>query len=110
MEGEGVARLVAITGIGAGNSAGHGGFLFDKLILPLLLRHAYADKDRQEAVIRESGLDWVLVRPAILNNKPGRGTVRALDDLSGFHGGKIPLKTLRVSWWSRAGRGCIGHR
>jgi putative NADH-flavin reductase len=89
MKGEGVARLVAITGIGAGNSAGHGGFLFDQVIFPLLLRHVYADKNRQEAVIRESGLDWVLVRPAILNNRPGRGAVRALDELSGFHGGNI---------------------
>ena len=89
MKDEGVARLVAITGIGAGISAGHGGFLFDKLIFPLLLRHVYADKNRQEAIIRESGLSWVLVRPAILNNKPARGAVRALDDLSGFHGGEI---------------------
>lgn len=89
MKSEGVTRLVAITGMGAGNSVGHGGFLFDTLIFPLLLRHVYADKNRQEAIIKESGLDWVLVRPTILNNKPGRGTVRALDDLSGFHGGNI---------------------
>lgn len=89
MKEEGVARLVAITGIGAGDSRGHGGFAFDRLILPLLLRHVYADKDRQEAVVRESGLDWVLVRPAVLSNKPGRGVVRPLTDLSGFHGGSI---------------------
>ena len=30
MKAEQVSRLVAITGIGAGDSAGHGGFLFDK--------------------------------------------------------------------------------
>jgi putative NADH-flavin reductase len=89
MKGEGVSRLVVITGIGAGDSAGHGGFLFDKVIFPLLLRHVYADKDRQERIIRDSGLDWVLVRPAILNNKTGRGAVRALEDLSGFNGGSI---------------------
>lgn len=89
MKAEGVNRLVAITGIGAGNSAGHGGFLFDHLIFPLLLRKVYADKNRQEAIIRDSGLDWVLVRPAILSNKPGRGGVRALTDLSHFHGGSI---------------------
>lgn len=89
MRAEGVARLLAITGIGAGDSAGHGGFLFDRVIFPLLLRHVYADKNRQERIIRESSLDWVLVRPAILNNKPGRGKVRALEDLSAFHGGGI---------------------
>ncbi|WP_062013468.1 NAD(P)-dependent oxidoreductase [Aureimonas sp. AU4] len=85
----GVPRLVAITGIGAGDSRGHGGPLFDRVIFPLLLRHVYADKNRQEAIVRASGLDWVLVRPTILNNKPAQGAVRALDDLSGFHGGSI---------------------
>lgn len=63
MQAEGVSRLVAITGIGAGDSAGRGGFAFDHLILPLLQRHVYADKNRQEAAIRQSGLDWTLGRP-----------------------------------------------
>jgi putative NADH-flavin reductase len=89
MEAENVSRLVAITGIGAGDSAGHGGFLFDKLIFPLLLRNVYADKDRQEAIIKNSGLAWTLVRPSVLNNKPGRGTIKAIEDLSDFHGGSI---------------------
>ncbi|MBZ9677915.1 NAD(P)-dependent oxidoreductase [Mesorhizobium sp. ES1-1] len=89
MKAEHVSRLVAITGMGAGDSAGHGGFLFDRVIFPLLLRNVYADKNRQEAVIRESGLDWTIVRPSILNNKAGRGTLRTLTDLSGFHGGSI---------------------
>lgn len=89
MQAEKVSRLVCITGLGAGDSAGHGGFLFDRLIFPLLLRKVYADKNRQEAIVRESGLDWVLVRPTVLNDKPGRGAVRALTDLSGFHGGAV---------------------
>lgn len=89
MQAERVARLVCITGIGAGDSAGHGGFVFDHLIFPLLLRKVYADKNRQEAILRDSGLDWVLVRPSVLNNKPRREPVRALTDLSGFHGGTI---------------------
>ena len=89
MKAEQVSRLICITGIGAGDSAGHGGFVFNRLIFPLLLRKVYADKNRQEAIVRDSGLDWVLVRPSILNNKPGKGAVRALTDLSGFHGGSI---------------------
>jgi uncharacterized protein YbjT (DUF2867 family) len=84
-----VSRLVCITGIGAGDSAGHGGFLFDNLIFPLLLRKVYADKNRQETLVRNSGLDWVLVRPSVLTNKPSRDTIRALTDLSSFHGGTI---------------------
>jgi uncharacterized protein YbjT (DUF2867 family) len=89
MKAEQVSRLVCITGMGAGDSAGHGGSLFENLIFPLLLRKVYADKDRQEAVVRDSGLDWILVRPSVLNNKPSRDTIRALTNLSGFHGGTI---------------------
>ena len=107
MKVEHVSRLVCITGIGAGDSAGHGGFLFDKLIFPLLLRKVYADKNRQEAIVKDSGLDWVLVRPSVLNNKPGRGTIRAFTDLSSFHGGSISradvanfaLDGLRTDTW-----------
>lgn len=89
MKAERISRLVCITGMGAGDSAGHGGFLFDSVIFPLLLKKVYADKNRQEAIVRDSGLDWVLVRPSVLNNKPGRNTIRALTDLSGFHAGTI---------------------
>ncbi|CDZ58827.1 NAD(P)-dependent oxidoreductase [Neorhizobium galegae] len=89
MKAEQVSRLISITGIGAGDSAGHGGFLFDNVIFPLLLRHVYADKNRQEAVIKDSALDWTIVRPSVLNNRPGGKAVRTLTDLSGFHGGTI---------------------
>jgi uncharacterized protein YbjT (DUF2867 family) len=89
MKAGNVSRLISITGIGAGDSRGHGGFLLDKLIFPFLLRHVYADKDRQEAIIRGSGLNWTIVRPSILNNKPGRGSTRARIDLTNFHGGTI---------------------
>ncbi|MES2612061.1 MAG: SDR family oxidoreductase [Pseudomonadota bacterium] len=89
MQAAGVTRLVCITGMGAGDSAGHGGFAFDHLIRPLLLRRVYADKDRQEAIVRASGLDWVLVRPAVLNDRAPRHSVRALTDLAGFHGGSV---------------------
>lgn len=89
MKAEHVSRLVTITGMGAGDSAGHGGFLFDNVIFPLLLRKVYVDKNRQEAIIKGSDVDWTIVRPAILNNKPGRGTTRTLTDLGDFHGGSI---------------------
>ena len=89
MHAEQVPRWVAITGMGAGDSFGHGGLLFDRVIYPLLLKKVYADKNRQEALIRESSLDWVLVRPAVLNDKPGRRSSRMLENLSGFHGGSI---------------------
>jgi putative NADH-flavin reductase len=89
MKAEDVSRLVAITGVGAGDSRGHGGALFDHVIFPLLLRKVYADKNRQEEIIRGSALNWTIVRPAILTDKPGTGAVRALTDLEDFHGGSV---------------------
>jgi uncharacterized protein YbjT (DUF2867 family) len=89
MKAERVSRLVAITGMGAGDSAGHGGFLFDNLIFPLLLRKVYADKNRQEDIIRGSDLDWTIVRPSVLNNKPRRDTIQTLTNLNQFRGGSI---------------------
>jgi uncharacterized protein YbjT (DUF2867 family) len=89
MKAEHVSRLVCITGIGAGDSKGHGGFMFDNVIYPLLLSKMYADKNRQEAIVKDSGLDWVLVRPSVLNDKPGGHAIRALTDFSSFHGGTI---------------------
>jgi len=89
MNAERVSRLIAVTGIGAGDSKGHGGFLFDNMIFPLLLRNVYADKDRQEAIIKNSGLAWTIIRPSILNNKTERRAIRALTDLNAFNGGSI---------------------
>lgn len=89
MNRSGVRRLVCISALGVGDSRGHGGFVFDRLFMPLLLRHAYKDKGRQEAAIRASSLDWVIVRPAMLINDPARGSVMAIADLAGVNGGKI---------------------
>ncbi len=84
MKASGVPRLVCITGIGAGDSKGHGGFLYDHIIFPLFTKKSYVDKDRQEALIRESALDWVIVRPASFTNGPQRGGLRAVTDLEGI--------------------------
>jgi uncharacterized protein YbjT (DUF2867 family) len=89
MTRSGVRRLVCVSALGVGDSRGHGGFLFDRLFQPLLLSQAYKDKNRQEAAIRASSLDWVIVRPGMLTDDPAQGSVRAVIDLAGINGGKI---------------------
>lgn len=84
-----VRKLICVTGIGAGDSKGHGGFLYDRIFKPLLLKTIYEDKDRQEKYIQESGLDWVIARPAGLTNGPRTGTYRVLTDLSGVTAKRI---------------------
>lgn len=89
MRKHGVRRLVAITGVGAGDTKGHGGFLYDRVIYPLFTKGLYEDKDRQETLIRNSDLDWVLVRPAPLREGKQRGPMQAV-----VHVGDITLRSI----------------
>lgn len=105
----GVRRLICISALGVGDSRNHGGFVFDRLFQPLLLGRAYKDKDRQEAAIRASSLDWVVIRPARLTNGAARGRIRATTDLAGIKGGTIAradvaqfvLEQLTTDTWLR---------
>jgi len=38
MKATGVKRLIAVTGLGAGDSRGHGGLLYDAVVFPLFLK------------------------------------------------------------------------
>lgn len=77
-------KLIAVTGIGAGDSKGHGGFLYDRIFKPLFLKTIYEDKDREEAIIRASKIDWLIVRPAGLTNGPRTGNYRVITELEGI--------------------------
>ena len=78
MKAAGVKRLIAVTGLGAGDSRGHGGLLYDAVVFPLLLKRVYDDKDVQEWIIKSSGLDWTIVRPGLLTNSSATGQYRVL--------------------------------
>jgi putative NADH-flavin reductase len=55
------------------------GFFMRYLLAPLVkgaFRKAYADLAQMEDVIRDSGLDWTVVRPPRLTNNPLTGTYR----------------------------------
>ena len=73
-----VKRLIAVTGLGAGDSRGRGGLLYDAVVFPLLLKRVYDDKDVQEWIVRSSGLDWTIVRPGLLKDRPATGSYRVL--------------------------------
>jgi len=89
MDKSGVRRLMVVTGIGAGDSKGHGGFFYDYLLQPLLLRTLYADKDRAELLLKESVLDWTIVRPGFLTDEAGQSNYRVITDLEGITSGDI---------------------
>ena len=89
MKKTGVRRLICVTGIGAGDSKGHGGFLYDCVFYPFVLSPIYADKDRQESLIRASDVDWTIVRPGFLTNGPLTENYRVLTNLTGVTAGWI---------------------
>ena len=89
MKKAGVKRLICVTGIGAGDSRGHGGLLYDCIFRPFLFWPVYADKDRQESLIEASDVDWTIVRPGFLTNGPLTKTYRTPTDLTGVTAGWI---------------------
>ncbi len=72
-----VKRLIAVTGFGAGNSRNSGGPLYE-IGFNIFLRRAYSDKDVQESLIRQSDLDWTIVRPVILYDGAHTGRYHVL--------------------------------
>ena len=91
MEKLGVKRFVCESSLGIGDSKGQLGPLYNYVVIPLLLRNIFADKEVQEEVIRRSSLGWVIVRPAALTNGPRTGAYR-----SGFSAGDKAVRR-RVS-------------
>ncbi len=78
MEKCGVRRFVCESSLGVGDSKGQLGPLYNFIIIPFFLRHVFADKKVQENYIKESSLDWVVVRPAALTDGPRTGIYRVL--------------------------------
>jgi putative NADH-flavin reductase len=76
-----VRRLIAITGVGAGDTRGHGGFVYDWIIFPLFTGKRYQDKDRQESLIAASDREWIIVRPAPYSDGPVSGTLEVLTEI-----------------------------
>jgi putative NADH-flavin reductase len=62
MKATGMKRLIAVTGLGSGDSRGHGGLLYDAFVFPLLLKRVYDDKDVQE---------WIMTYKSGLLGPPG---------------------------------------
>lgn len=73
----GVVRLVCMSSLGVGETRGQLGLLYNLFLVPLLLRHIFAEKERMERTIRVSAPEWTIVRPGALTNAPARGRYRA---------------------------------
>lgn len=72
MQAAGVRRLIIVTSLGVGDSRTQVPIAF-KLLMQTVLRASMQDKERQEEIVRASGLDWTIVRPGGLTDDPVTG-------------------------------------
>lgn len=76
-------RFICITGVGAGESKGHGGDFSTRITQSRSLQFIYKDKTRQEELIRYCNRDWIVVRPAQLTDGPAIGRYAMLREVRG---------------------------
>lgn len=70
MESLGVDRLICQTTLGTGESWHNLNFFWKYIMFGFLLKRAFQDHELQEDYIRESDLDFTIVRPSAFTNGP----------------------------------------
>ena len=88
MARQGVGTVVVESSVGVGDSLSQCSG-FQKFLFRTLLRSYFADKAMQEKYVRESGLDWTIVRPVQLTNGPATDALRASNTVQ-FRGFESP--------------------
>ena len=88
MEKSGIRRFICQTTLGAGDSKTNLNFFWRYVMFGFLLKKAYRDHELQEQHIRQSGLDWTIVRPAAFTDGKATGKYR--------HGFTPTDKTLKL--------------
>ena len=87
MAAHGPKRLVVVTGLGAGDSRESLGLY--AIPFMIALKRVYDDKDIQERIVRNSTLDWTILRPGILQDGEAKGTARVLPDRKEWRQGPV---------------------
>jgi putative NADH-flavin reductase len=90
-QSQGVSRLVVETALGLGDSAGRLGLFYTFFVIPVIIPFYFWDKTRQERLVAQSRLNWIIVRPGALVDGARRGQYR--------HGSSIGriIRTVRIS-------------
>jgi len=91
MKHHGIHRLICLSTLGAGNSSRYLNFFWKYIMFGILLRNALADHEAQEVLVRDSELDWTIVRPAAFIDGPATDSYK-----HGFKAADEKLK-LKVS-------------
>jgi len=88
MKQNNVKRLFVVSAMGVGDSWDSLSMI-NKLFFALLLKSTREDHEAQEAAVKDSGLDWTIIRPSGLVDKPRTGVYSV--------GENIRAKTSQIS-------------
>jgi len=80
MDKTGARRLICVSAAGAYITGDPDTGWLIKAVLPRVFAAPFADVREMENVIRHSGLDWTIVRPVRLVNRPGTSRYRVRPD------------------------------
>ena len=88
MKQHGIQRFIVVSAMGTGDSwdtlSSTGKFLY-----ATVLKSSREDHEAQETAVKESGLDWTIIRPSGLTDEPKTGKYEV--------GENIPAKTSRIA-------------
>ncbi|WP_207425125.1 NAD(P)-dependent oxidoreductase [Pedobacter sp. SYSU D00535] len=68
MERHGVKRLICQTTLGCGESWGNLNFFWKRIMFGWFIKEAFQDHELQEKHIKQSNLEWTIIRPAAFTN------------------------------------------
>jgi putative NADH-flavin reductase len=88
MATSGVRRVICVTGFGAGDSQANISLL-QRIPFQLVFGRAYQDKSAQERLLKESSLEWTIVRPGVLTGTRRTGRYKIFDQPSQWRNGII---------------------
>lgn len=91
MHKTGVKRILCLSTIGVGESYGNLNFFWKHIMFGMLLKKAFNDHKLQERYVRDSDLDYTIIRPSALTNGPTSNKYKV-----GFDG-KYRRLTLKIS-------------
>jgi nucleoside-diphosphate-sugar epimerase len=80
MEKENVKRFIYLSFLGV-REGRKGLGLFVRLVIVPLLRNVVADHEAKESIVKQSGVDWTIVRAPRLTNGQQTGTYRSGEDI-----------------------------
>jgi putative NADH-flavin reductase len=96
MQESGTRRLLTVSGsiVADDGESPYLRYLIKPVVRRTFLRHVCADMRQAEALVRESNLDWTIMRPPGLTSKPATGRYRQAIDRNLPHGFRVPRADL----------------